>query len=192
MTGKLNDLSQPKINNKSIIWTLEQTWLDNSWVCCKINRYSWHFDTARFVRHSAGRKTDPSQLFLWTYQRSLSFHYFFIDCVTDIRCETKRSCVFRLCESWPHGWHRLEGRIVYTHLSLSTLAWFYSGAVNLPLKDFPQRRVLDPLEAGDGARGHGALKQHLNTAVVLCRFGERHQLKEESEMRLWCTESNKH
>lgn len=65
-----------------------------------------------------------------------------------------------------------------------SLIWpdFTRELANLPLKDFPQRGVLDPAEAGDGAGGHGAPKQHLNTAVILCIFRERHHLMEESEM----------
>lgn len=53
-----------------------------------------------------------------------------------------------------------------------------SRVCDLPLKDFPQRGVLDSLDAVDFTLRHGAPKQHLNHFIVLVRFGKRHELKE--------------
>ena len=55
--------------------------------------------------------------------------------------------------------------------------------INLPLEDFPQRGVLDPLDAVNSTLEHGAPEQFLNHIVILRRFGERNELKDESKVR---------
>lgn len=56
-----------------------------------------------------------------------------------------------------------------------------SQVCDLPLKDFPQRGVLDPLDFLNFTLGHGALKQHLNHIILLRRVGEMYELKDKKE-----------
>lgn len=55
---------------------------------------------------------------------------------------------------------------------------------DLPLKDFPQSGILDPLDVVNFTQGHGTLKQHLNPTILRCRFGERYELKDKSTVQI--------
>lgn len=54
---------------------------------------------------------------------------------------------------------------------------------DLPLKDLPQRGVLDPLDAVNLTLRHSGPKQHLNHIMVR-RFGEKYELKDKSKVQI--------
>lgn len=104
--------------SKEIIWTLEQTWLDTSWVSnavgCKINRHCGNFHKGHFLQCSAVRKMDPSQL--------LSMNLPKTDGATDICCVKMQLCV-TFCVSWPHGWHRFAHLHFYVFRLWPDFTW---------------------------------------------------------------------
>lgn len=51
----------------------------------------------------------------------------------------------------------------------------------LPIKDFPQRGVLNPVDAGDFTERHGASEQLLDHIELFVGVGKRHKLKDEIE-----------
>lgn len=80
---------------------------------------------------------------------------------------TSRVTPFPLC-SYCHLIHLYCKNINYRSFKPKRLVY------DLPLKDLPQRGVLDPLDAVNFTVGHRFLKQLLNHIIRLCRCGERY------------------
>lgn len=76
-----------------------------------------------------------------------------------------------------HQWHERY----HFPIGLNCACLFFSQFpffLYLPLKDLPERWVLDPLDLVYGAVGHGVFEQHLNAVILLHWFGERNELEQ--------------
>lgn len=56
--------------------------------------------------------------------------------------------------------------------------------VFVPIKDFPQRGVLNPLDAGNFTERQGAFEQLLDHVELFGVVGQRHKLKDQIEAQI--------